>query len=172
MIGIEEVDASEIRLVLKAMKQIEPDSVKALKTNLKSDLQPIANQIASAMPQAYPQIPSGFFSHNGATAYAPPKGKVSFTPGKGRSGSTSLVSIRMDSGKKRGFYIAELAGSRTKGESQRGVNLVNMLNNRKPMKGKSGRYAYSQFRLMRPDIVRIATDILNKTFSDFERRFS
>jgi hypothetical protein len=37
------------------------------------------------------------------------------------------------------------------------------------MKGKGGRFAYKQFRFIRPDVVRIATDILNDTFKDLER---
>lgn len=192
MIGIEKVDANELRKVLKVFKQFNSTIVKDLRNELKTPLVPIAQQIAASMPQQYPDLPSGMY-HNGDTGYRAPKGKVSFTPGKSRSNATSLISMRIDAGKRRGFYIAELAGSRNKFsgknrgyvrqspsgpiqiapfETNSGRSLVEQLNNRKPMKGKGGRFAYSQFRLQRPDIVRIATEIVNRTMRDFSRRLT
>lgn len=166
MIGIEEVDASELRKVLKVLKAIDPETSASLRTNLKGPLVPIAQQVASATPQ---EAPLSGFANNGPTGYAAPKGKVSYTPGKGRTGAKNLISLRIDSGKKRGFYIAELAGSRSSGYTASGRALIEQLNARYPMKGKGGRFAYKQFRFIRPDVVRIATDILNKTFKDLER---
>ncbi len=166
MIGIEEVDAVELRKVLKVLKAIDPETSASLRTNLKGPLVPLAQQVASAAPQ---EAPLSGFANNGATGYAAPKGKVSYTPGKGRSGAKNLISLRIDSGKKRGFYIAELAGSRSTGYTASGRALIEQLNARYPMKGKGGRFAYKQFRLIRPDVVRIATDILNDTFKNLER---
>jgi hypothetical protein len=168
VIGIEKVNADELRKVLKVLKMVDPETSASLRKNLKGPLVPIAQQIAAAMPQQYPQLPSGFFN-NAPTGYAPPKGKVAFTPGKGRSGANNLISIRLDAGKQRGFYIAELAGSRSSGYTGSGRALIEQLNNRSVMKGKGGRFGYKQFRFIRPDVVRIATDILNDTFKDLER---
>lgn len=168
MIGIEEVDANEIRLVLRRMKEIEPETNKILKRQLVIELQPIADGIAEHMPDTYPGIPSGFF-HNGPTGYRAPKGKVSFTPGRSKRNATNLVSIRMDAGRQRGFYIAELAGSRSRGETRSGRSMVFQLNQIQPMKGKGGRFAYSQFRLQRPAIVEKAERVLNRAFREFER---
>ncbi len=166
MIGIEEVDATELRKVLKVLKMVDPETAASLRKNLKGPLVPLAQQIASAVPQ---EAPLSGFAHNGDTAYAAPKGKVSYTPGKGRSGAKNLISIRIDAGMKRGFYIAELAGSRSRGYTGSGRALIEQLNARYPMKGKGGRFAYKQFRFIRPDVVRIATEILNDTFKDLER---
>lgn len=166
MIGIEEVNADELRKVLKVLKMIDPETSASLRKNLKGPLVPLAQQVASAAPQ---EAPLSGFANNGLTGYAAPKGKVSYTPGKGRSGAKNLISLRIDSGKKRGFYIAELAGSRSTGYTASGRALIEQLNARYPMKGKGGRFAYKQFRLIRPDVVRVATDILNDTFKELER---
>lgn len=167
MIGIEEVDAKEVRKVLSVLKKIEPESAKALRSGLKKELIPLASQIAQAVPVVPPLSGLG---NAGATGWGPVTGKVSFTPGKSRTNATSLVSIRIDAGKKRGFYIAELAGSRSSGNTNSGRALIEQLNTRSPMKGRGGRYAYKQFRFIRPDAVRIATDILNNAFKDLERK--
>jgi hypothetical protein len=80
------------------------------------------------------------------------------------------VAIRIEPGSTAGAgpIIAELAGSRSQGRTASGEAMINKLNELKPMKGRGGRYAYNQFRLLRPDIVRIATDIINGTFKRFE----
>ena len=167
MIGIEEVDAQELRKVLSVLKKIDPESTKALRKGLKNKLIPLAQQVAGNVPV---QPPLSGFANNGPTAWPQSVvGKVAFTPGKSRTGAKSLVSIRVDAGKQRGFYIAELAGSRSAGLTNSGRALIEQLNTRSPMKGKGGRYAYKQFRLIRPDAVRIATDILNDTFRELER---
>lgn len=166
MIGIEKVNADEVRKVLNVLKKIDPEATKALRSQLKNNLSPIAQQIAQSVPV---QAPLSGFINNGDTAWGAVTAKVSFTPGKSRRGANSLVSIRIDAGNKRGFYIAELAGSRSKGQTNAGRILIQQLNTRKNMKGKGGRYAYQQFRFIRPDVVRIATEILNKTFARLER---
>lgn len=168
MIGIEEVDPRAFRKALALLKDIEPDVQKELARELKSGLIGVAQQVASAVPA---QAPLSGMDNNGRTAWSRTTGKVSFTPGKSRKNATSLVSIRADFGtKSAGVSIAELAGSRSTGFDNRGRALIEQLNTRKQMKGKGGRYAYAQFRFLRPDIVRIATDIINGTFKKFEGR--
>jgi hypothetical protein len=79
------------------------------------------------------------------------------------------VSIRVQPKATRGVYIAELAGSRSSGYTTAGQNLISILNSRFPMKGKGGRFIYSKFRLLRPDVVRIAEGILDRTFKKLEQ---
>lgn len=166
MLNIEPVDAAEFRKVLKVLKTIEPDSQKKLGQSLKSQLQPMANQIASTIPM---EPPLSGFGNLGRTGWGNVRGKTSFTPGRSRRNATNLVSIRIDAGESRaGVMIAELAGSRSNGKTASGEAMISKLNDRKPMKGRGGRYAYSQFRFLRPDVVRIATDIINSTFKSFE----
>ena len=166
MIGIEKVNADELRQVLRVLKKINPTVNKDLSKNLKTRLAPLAEQIASSTPQ---EPPLSGFANRGPTGYKAPKGKISFTPGRSKRNATNLLSIRIDAGKQRGFYIAELAGSRSAGLTNSGRALIEQLNNRSVMKGKGGRYAYKQFRFLRPDIVRIATEVVNRSMRELER---
>ena len=160
------LDAKQVRAALKALREVDPNITKDLRQNLRSQLAPIASQIADAVPSAPPL--SGF-ANGGATGWSAVTGKTSFTPGKSRFGGTSaLVSIRVQPKATRGVYIAELAGSRTLGATAAGQNLIAVLNQRAPMKGRGGRYIYAKFRMLRPDVVRIAEGILNNTFKKLE----
>lgn len=166
MLSIEPVDAKKFRKVLTVLKKVEPDSQKILGRDLKSKLQPMANQIASVFPTTSPLI--GMIN-NGPKAWGPVRGRTAFTPGRGRRNATNLVAIRIEAGERSvGAVIAELAGSRSAGKTASGAAMIQRLNKDKQMKGKGGRYAYNQFRLLRPDVVRIATDIINGTFKKFE----
>lgn len=167
MLSIERVNAKQFRNALKMLKAIEPDSQKILGRELKTKLQPMANQIASTVPKNSPLVG---MENNGRTGWGPVRGRTAFTPGRSRRNATNLVSMRIEAGERNvGAVIAELAGSRTQGKTPSGAAMIDRLNRDKQMKGRGGRYAYNQFRLLRPDVVRIATDILKGTFADFER---
>ena len=166
MLSIEPVNAKQFRQVLTALKKIEPDSQKILGRELKTKLQPMANQIASTVPKNSPLVG---MENNGRTGWGPVRGRTAFTPGRSRRNATNLVAMRIEAGERNvGAVIAELAGSRSSGKTPSGAAMIDRLNRDKQMKGKGGRYAYNQFRLLRPDVVRIATDIINGTFKTFE----
>jgi hypothetical protein len=164
---IPELDAAQVRAVIKQLRNIDPEIVKDLRKELRSNLSPIAQQVAASVPT---EPPLSGFARSNATAWAAVTGKTSFTPGKSRKGGNSLVSVRVEPRNgARGVYIAELAGSRSSGKTPQGSNLITVLNQRSPMKGRGGRYIYAQFRMLRPDVVGIAERILNKTFAKIER---
>jgi hypothetical protein len=107
----------------------------------------------------------------GRLGWGPRKGVVGFTPGKNRANATNLVAIRIQSvplSGQAGFMFAELAGTRSNGFTPEGQNFISVLNSRYPMTGKSGRFFYRQFRLLRPDIVKLAESILNSTFEKID----
>lgn len=161
------LDANEVRQVLRELKEIEPTAIKDLRADLRVDLKPIAQQVAEAIPRQAPL--SGLRGER--YGWKPGKGTTGFTPGKSRKNAQSLVSIRVNYGDSSGYpfgiWVAEFA---RQFRSERGRALIANLNNKKPMKGKGGRYAYSQFRLLRPDVLRIATEVLNKTASKINRK--
>lgn len=166
MFSLEKVDARQFSNVIKVLNKIEPDTKKTLGRELKSNLQSMANQIASAVPKI---SPLKGMENNGQKAWGPVRGRTAFTPGRSRRNATNLVSIRIEAGERNvGAIIGELAGSRTQGKTASGAAMIDRLNRDKQMKGRGGRYAYNQFRLLRPDVVRIATDIINGTFKKFE----
>lgn len=164
------LDAAEVRKVIRILKDIDPLIVKDLRKELRGQLLPTARQIASIVPV---EPPLSKMRNNGATGWSPVVGKTSFTPGKSRRAATSLVSIRIEprSGQ-RGFYIAEIAGSRSSGKTASGIAMIQNLNERQPMSGRGGRYAYAEFRALRPEVVSIAERILNDTFAKVDQELN
>lgn len=161
------LDAKQVRTALKALKEVDANIVKDLRSELRSKLGGIAKQVADAIPN---EPPLSGFANGGGTRWSKVTGKVSFTPGKPKfPGTSSLVSLRVVPPKTaRGIFIAELAGSRSAGATLTGQNLISVLNQRQPMTGRGGRYIYAKFRMLRPDVVRIGEEILNGTFKKLE----
>jgi hypothetical protein len=163
----EKLDASQVRRALTLLKSIDEEAVKDLRTDLKTRLSPLATQIANAAPPVSEPPLSGM-ANRGRLGWGPRKGTVGFTPGKNRANATNLVAIRVQSvpvAGQAGFMFAELAGTRSGGLTATGANFVSVINQRAPLTGKGGRYFYKQFRLLRPDIVKLAESILNGTFA-------
>ena len=167
MIKTPKLNAEYVSRVIKAMRNIDPQMVKDLRTGLRSNLKPLANRVVAAVPTTPPL--SGFARGTG-TGWSKVTGTVSFTPGRSRKTGNSLVSLRVGQRTARGVYIAELAGSRSSGLTAAGANLITVLNSRKPMKGRGGRYIYNEFRKQRPLAISIAESILNRTFKDLEKK--
>lgn len=162
------VGAEGIRTALKVLKDTEPTVVKDLRGELRSKLSNIAKQTADAVPTTPPL--SGF-GNNSPTGWTTVRASIGVTPGRSRKTGNHLVSIRVTPrGKQRGVYIAELAGSRSGGSQARGRRMIDVLNQRFPMVGKGGRFAYKKFRLLRPDAVRIAVGIVNRTVQKLDKK--
>ena len=169
MIETPTLDAKDVRRVLNVLKTVSPTITKDLRTDLRSRLGPIAKQVTADLGGRSNPPLSGF-ANNGATSWSGTRTSISFTPGNSRTGANSLVAVRVTPlGQKRGIFIAELAGSRSSGLSARGANLISVLNSRQPMRGRGGRYIYNKFRELRPQVVTLATSILNNTFEKFAK---
>lgn len=166
MIRVEEVDARDFRKALRVLEGLEEGSAKQLRQELKGDLQPVANQVASAIPTASPLIG---MQNQGRTGWSAVAGKVSFTPGRNRNRATNLLAIRVEPKNGVGPMIAEFAGSVSKGRTASGRAMIRKLNDLKPIKKRGGRYSYDEFRRLRPEIVKLATDIINKYMNKVER---
>ena len=164
------LDANDVRRTIKALKEIDKGIVKELRADLRGSLKSVAEEIRATVPSAPPLTG---MANNGPTAWSQTKSTIGFTPGKSRrfKNTNPLVSIRIAPAKgKRGLYIAELAGSRSQGQSARGRNLISVLNQRHPMRKRGGRFVYDNFRKKRADVVRIATQVLDKYFAKVNRK--
>jgi hypothetical protein len=162
-------EAEGIREAFKHLREVDPQLVKDLRKDLRNKISPFAKQIADAVPA---RPPLSGFGNPGPTGWAPVKGTVSITPGRSRKTGNHLVSIRITPrGGLRGLYIAELAGSRSGGSVDRGRRMIDVLNQRFPMRGRGGRFAYTKFRLLRPDAMKLAFSIVEKSVGDINRRF-
>lgn len=164
----DKVDATQVRRALQLLKSIDEEGVKDLRTDLKTRLSPFATQIANAAPPVGEPPLSGM-ANAGRLGWGPRRGTVGFTPGKNRQNAKNLVAIRISpvpiATGQAGFMLAELAGTRSGGVTPSGRNLVSVLAGRAPLSGQGGRYFYKQFRLLRPDIVKLSESILNTTFA-------
>lgn len=164
------VNATKIREAIKELRDIDPATVRELRKELRGKISPLAKQVAQNVPT---DPPLSGFGNTGATGWSDVVPKISFTPGRSRKTGNHLVSIRVQPrAGRRGLYIAELAGSRTRGRNARGRAMIRNLNERYPMKGRGGRFAYTKFRLLRPDAVRIAVEIVNRTIGKVNRRIN
>jgi hypothetical protein len=167
VLTIEEIDPKAFRKALVALDNIEPESKKRLSDELKSSLNSYASQLADKMPAI---SPLKGMNHDFDTGYNKPKGKVSFTPGSSRKTSGRVLAIQLDAGRQRGFYIMELAGTRSKGKTRAGRTMIERLNRDKPLTGKrGGRYAWREFLKMFGDVQRIADKAINDALKRLEK---
>jgi hypothetical protein len=167
VLTIEEIDPKAFRKALAALNEIEPESRKKLEQELKSSLNSYASRLADRMPEI---SPLRGMNHSFDTGYNKPKGKVSFTPGSSRKTAGRVLAIQLDAGRQRGFYIMELAGTRSKGQTRAGRTMIERLNRDKPLTGKrGGRYAWREFLKMFGDVQRIADKAINEALARLEK---
>lgn len=161
--------AEGVREVIAELKKLSPDLVKQLRKDLRAGLKPQAQAVAAAYPKAPPLSGMGYPSR---LQWSAVRATVSITPGRSRRyrETSNLVSIRAAGTPDAGVNMAELAGSRSKGFTPQGQNMIAVLNERKPMKGRGGRYAFDAFRKNRDEVVRIADEIIRKYAAMVSRR--
>ena len=180
--------------MVRELKTIDDKSVRALRTGLKVGLQPVAASIQAAIPKTPPL--SGM-NHRGRTKWrGANKPVIRFMPGRSRSGGSNLLVITVTGGKRGvGFDMAELAGIRSRPGATRsrtytrrvpgggisremshrvtsqGDTFIQKLNERKPIRGVAGRYAYDAFLKMKPSIVETSRLIINQFMASYNNKF-
>jgi hypothetical protein len=163
------VRAEGVREVLAELKKLSPDLVKQLRKDLRAGVQPTVKAVVAAYPIAPPL--SGM-ANNGDLRWGRVRGSVSITPGRSRKyrQTSNLVSIKVTGSPDRGLRMVELAGSRSSGSTPQGQNLIAVLNRRRPMRGRGGRFAYDTFRKNRDQAVQVADVIIRKYAAVVSRR--
>jgi hypothetical protein len=161
--------AEGVREVLAELKKLSPDLVKQLRKDLRDGVQPTVKAIVAAYPL---DPPLSKMANNGRLRWSKVRGSVSITPGRSRryTQTSNLVSIKVVGNPDAGVRMAELAGSRSKGFTPQGRNMIAVLNQRHPMKGRGGRFAFNRFRKQRDDVVQIADKIIRKYADMVSRR--
>lgn len=152
------VKGDDIRKVVKLLRTVEPNLLKQLRKDMRNDIKPYAAMVTKSEPKSI-DVPTGFLAPRHATRWTPSKSSISFTPGKrrkARSGESNLLSIAInpvESGA-RGYYIMELAGTRSSGSSPQGQHLISLLNGRfNNPNPKAGRFFWKAFFDMKSQIV-------------------
>lgn len=170
MLSFEEVNAKDFRKALTILKEVDPEVTKNLRAKLKTELAPYASSLAAQMPQVSPL--RGMVG-SWPTSYKPPQGKVSFTPGSGRGSASRLLAIQLDAGKQRGFYIADLAGTRSNGFTPQGKAMIEKLNGVAPLSSrrkKGGRFGWAHFIKIYGTVRNKSEKIINDTLKELERQ--
>lgn len=171
MLEVEKIDPKLFQSALKILKKTNENVTKDLRTELSTALQPYATKLAFQMPEVSPL--KGMTTGSGPYQYKRPVGKVSLTPGSSRANKTKLLALTLNSGSARGFYIIELAGTRSKGKTADGRIMIERLNQDQKTSGKSGRggrYAWPEFVKIFGNVQKISEDIINKTLAELERK--
>jgi hypothetical protein len=159
-----------IRESLNALKSVEPELMKDLRKEIKTEMTSQASPILEAVPVLTPLKGMG---HAGRTSWGAVKASVGLTPNKLRKTKDThpLVSIRItSSGSKVGYDIAEVAGAKSQGQSASGRAMITKLNQDYGWKGKAGRFAFKKFLGLAPAISKSATEIIDKFITEYNRR--
>jgi hypothetical protein len=168
------IDGESVRRAIAELKAVEPGALSALKKDLTSQLSNLSQNIVSDIPVEAPLSGMAESKNYGRLRWGQvQKAKIGLTPGRSRRGGMkALVSIRVTMNPDAGYQMAELAGSRTKGYQASGKMMIQKLNERFPWKGKAGRFAFRKFREVRPEVIVIATRILNEYLEQVNRRIT
>lgn len=159
-----EIDSTQLKVLVREMKQFDPELRKSFVKGLKRDLQPFADKLASMVPK---EPPLSGFGHKGRTGWPSKiRGTAYVTP----SGRKSLARIEIygAGAYKAALKIADLAGTRmTYVKTREGLNMIDVLNRRYPLwNNRGGRFVWSAFMARRPDMIRFAQDVLDE-YSSF-----
>ena len=97
----------------RTLRGLDRKALNKLRAEMRGSINPVAKAIAADVPE---QPPLSGMDHNGVTRWTGQvKTSVSFTPGRGRGGSTRLLAMKFTGGTRAGggigFDYAELAGS-------------------------------------------------------------
>ena len=172
------------------LRDLDRKALNKLKGEMRKSIKPVASAIANDVPETPPL--SGM-NHNGVTRWTGQvKTSVSFTPGRGRGGSTRLLAMKFTGGTRAGggigFDYAELAGSSRRPGSryskvydrggypgfQHRVNGQGQAFNRgirayKPIRGRGGYFAYDSAVKKYPIIEGLGKRAIDKFMDDATR---
>lgn len=166
MIKSPKLDAKDVRRALGALRKIDTEYVKQLRQDLKGTLAGTAARTARALPQS-PTL-SGFANSPG---WGTPRGTVSFTPGRSKKRGDMLLTIKVTSSREGSVLLSEFAGNRSSGRTAAGRSMINSLNDIRPISiGGAGRFVYPYFRSQRRDVLKEATDVINKYMKIVEKK--
>ena len=172
------------------LRGLDRKALNKLRSEMRASINPVAKAIASDVPE---QPPLSGMNHNGVTRWTGQvKSSVSFTPGRGRGGSSRILSMKFTGGSRVdggiGFDYAELAGSSRRPGSrftkvydrgglpgfQHRVNGQGEAFNRgvrayKPIRGRGGFFAYDSAVKRYPQIEGLGKRAIDKFMTDATR---
>ena len=170
------VSADNLAVVLKELRELEPNLRKELVAEMKAGVKPIGSSLAAKIPTQAPL--SGFAPGNNASlpyVWRKPSMivKTPFAKKAKKPGFYPVVSIQFnDRRPNAGLSILELAGTRNIGRAKGGLTPQGkaMIANLPPVRGGLGRFVIPEFKGKQAEATRIAVQILQKFAQKVGRR--
>lgn len=172
------VSAENLQVVLKELKNLEPDLRKELVAEMKRDVKPIGTDLLSKIPGPAPL--SGFSPGQGNSPYIWRKPRMTVKTPLGKRakepGTYPVVSIQFnDRRPNAGLSILELAGTRNIGKEKGGLTsqgaaMIRELDKRFPTRKGLGRFVIPEFKEKQGQATRIAVGILERYAAKVNRR--
>ena len=169
------VSADNLAVVLRELKNLDPNLRKELVKEMKSAVNPIARDLLSNIPTQAPL--SGFSPQAGSSPYVWRKPRVSvktpFARRAKKAGTYPVVSIQFnDRRPNAGLSILELAGTANVGRSKGGLTPQGaaMIRNLPAMRKGLGRFVIPEFKEKQAEATRLAVRILDKFAQKVGRR--
>lgn len=174
------IDGKELRQFVKTLEAFEPGLRRQFVKDIKSEIKPLADTIASNIPRlGIPNSVRGF-GHKGRTSWSRVRASVYATPGGGRSGSVARIEVYGQGEFKAALKIADLAGTKNQynnGSMSKGgpnalpytINgqgeaLVSRLDEISKLSagGKGGRFVWKNFIGQRRRMLNIGLKIIDR----------
>jgi hypothetical protein len=168
------IKKTDIKNVLKELRELDPNLVKELRVEMRSALKPTVTKLAGGIPPVSPL--SGFASPSAkGTRYfwTKVRGTTKTPLGKRgkKPGTSPVVSMSFKStGKPAGFEIMELAGSRSSGLTPQGRNMISALNRIAPIQKGLGRFLIPNAKNEIDNVVKVARKIVDNYAAKVNRR--
>jgi hypothetical protein len=164
------LSAENLKVVLKELRELDPNLRKEMQRELKSALEPLKNRLSPSIPPESPL--SGFTGRKAKVPFRwnKPRGSVVTPLGKrGRkAGFYPVAAVRFrSSGRNAGFEILELA---RRARTPQGAGMLRALNASNPVIGGLGRFVIPAFRRSDNDVQQAAIKVLEKFAAKINRR--
>jgi hypothetical protein len=177
------IDAKELREFVKTLELFEPGLRRQFVKDIKADIKPLAQTIASNINSENVGAVGNMrgWNNNGRTGWSKVRASVYATPGGGKSGSVARIEVYGSGDKKAALKIADLAGTkngtsatvsksyvgpyglvRTHANTSQGETMKKELDRWPLWKGKGGRFVWTNFIGQRRKMVEIAVSIINR----------
>ena len=155
------LNADDVSRTFRILRNVDPDLVKELRKELRSDMGPVAKAIAAKYPEG-PTL-SGFMQTYGRWDWGKVTGTVKVTPGKTRKGAgrNNLVSLSMNY-KSATPFVLDMIGRKNPGISPQGRALYEQMQKQFPDWPNGGRLFYKPFKDVRNEVVSGAETTINR----------
>jgi len=156
-----QLEAGGVAQTFRILRSIDPESVKELRKELRSEMKPLAKAIAARYPSE-PSL-SGFEQLYGRWGWGKVTGSVKVTPGKARKGAgrNALVSISMNY-KTATPFVLDMVGRRNPGITPQGKALYRNIQKQFPSWPNGGRIFYKPFIEGKAEVYKSAETVINR----------